>query len=310
MPSVVERFVTSAQNEARESGTPPTGVIHDRLGQISDLVGGYDFAEVIAAYWRGHDTGNEALTADAVRWLRGEFSTRTDARAALGVRTIIDDSNVYDQLKLLALFVRLAGYDGLLVCFDELVNLYKLSHSQARNSNYEQILRILNDTLQGSAQSVGFLFGGTPEFLLDTRRGLYSYHALQSRLAQNSFAVDGRVDLSGPVLRLTNLTPEDLFVLLTKLRHVYAHGDESRHLVPDEGLTAFMAHCSQRVGDAYFRTPRSTITAFVNLLSVIEQNPGVEWHTILGEVQVADEHNPDLDPSEEEAEGELASFQL
>lgn len=310
LPSVVERFITSAQNEAREAGTPPTSVIHDRLAQIAELVGGYDFAEVVAAYWRGHDTGNEALTADAVRWLRGEFSTRTDARAALGVRTIIDDSNVYDQLKLLALFVRLAGYDGLLVAFDELVNLYKLSHSQARNANYEQILRILNDTLQGSAQSLGFLFGGTPEFLLDTRRGLYSYHALQSRLAQNSFAVDGRVDLSGPVLRLTNLTPEDMFVLLTKLRHVHASGDPSRHLLPDDALTAFMAHCSQRVGDAYFRTPRSTITAFINLLSVLEQNPGVGWQTILGEVQVADEHNPDLDPSEEEGDDGLATFQL
>lgn len=310
LPSVVERFITSAQNEAREAGTPPTSVIHDRLGQISELVNGYDFAEVVAAYWRGHDTGNDALTADAVRWLRGEFSTRTDARAALGVRTIIDDSNVYDQLKLLALFVRLAGYDGLLVCFDELVNLYKLSHSQARNANYEQILRILNDTLQGSAQSLGFLFGGTPEFLLDTRRGLYSYHALQSRLAQNSFAVDGRVDLSGPVLRLTNLTPEDMFVLLTKLRHVHAHGDPSGYMLGDDALTAFMTHCSQRVGDAYFRTPRSTITAFINLLSVLEQNPGVAWQSILGEVTVSDEHNPDLDPSEEESADELATFQL
>ncbi len=311
LPSVVERFVTSAQTAARESAQPPTQVIHDRLGQISELVGGYDFAEVVAAYWRGFDTGNEALTADAVRWLRGEFSTRTDARAALGVRTIIDDSNVYDQLKLLALFVRLAGYDGLLVCLDEMVNLYKLANSQARNSNYEQILRILNDTLQGSAQSLGFLFGGTPEFLLDTRRGLYSYQALQSRLAQNTFAVDGRVDLSGPVLRLANLTPEDFFVLLTKLRHVYAHGDAGAYLLPDEGLTAFMTHCSQRVGEAYFRTPRSTITAFVNLLSVLEQNPGVRWHTVLGGVEVTDEHNPDLDPTDgEEAEGELARFQL
>lgn len=226
------------------------------------------------------------------------------------MRTIIDDSNVYDQLKLLALFVRLAGYDGLLVCFDELVNLYKLANSQARNSNYEQILRVLNDTLQGTVRSLGFLFGGTPEFLLDTRRGLYSYQALQSRLAQNAFAVDGRVDFSGPVLRLANLTPEDFFVLLTKLRHVYASGDSSAYLMPDEGLTAFMTHCSQRVGEAYFRTPRSTITAFVNLLSVIEQNPGVEWHTVLGEVEVADERNRDLDLDEREEVGELARFQL
>ena len=136
--------------------------------QLTELTGGYDFAEVIAKYWQGHDTGDEQLKSDAVRWLRGEFSTRTDARTALGVRTIIDDANFYDQLKLMARFVRLAGFDGLLVCLDEMVNLYKLANSQARNSNYEQILRILNDALQGSAAGVGFIFGGTPDFLTDT----------------------------------------------------------------------------------------------------------------------------------------------
>src|SRR6202012_3435346 len=127
------------------------------------------------------------LKSDAVRWLRGEFSTRTDARAALGVRTIVDDANWYDLLKLLARFVPQAGYAGLLVCLDELVNLYKLANSKARNTNYEQVLRILNDCLQGSAEGLGILLGGTPEFLLDPRRGLYSYPALQSRLAENAF---------------------------------------------------------------------------------------------------------------------------
>lgn len=311
LPSVVERFVSSAQTDARERGVSPNSVIHDRLAQISELVGGYDFSEVVAAYWRGYDTGNEALSTDAIRWLRGEFATRTDARAALGVRTIIDDANVYDQLKLLALFVRLAGYEGLLICFDELVNLYKLAHTQARNANYEQILRVLNDTLQGSAQSVGFLFGGTPEFLLDTRRGLYSYQALQSRLAENAFAVDGRVDFSGPVLRLANLTPEDFYVLLGKLRHIFASGVVDDYLVPDRALTAFMAHCSERIGDAYFRTPRSTITSFVNFLSVLEQNPGLDWEALVGGVEIEPEENPDLaEPEAEDPGEELASFRI
>lgn len=311
LPSVVERFVTAAQTDARERGVSPGQVIHDRLAQISELVGGYDFAEVVGAYWRGYDTGNEALSADAVRWLRGEFATRSDARSALGVRTIVDDANVYDQLKLMALFVRLAGYDGLLVCFDELVNLYKLSHTQARNANYEQILRVFNDTLQGTARSLGFLFGGTPEFLLDTRRGLYSYQALQSRLAENAFAVDGRVDHSGPVLRLANLTPEDFYVLLTKVRHVFAAGVVDDYLVPDPALSAFMSHCSERIGDAYFRTPRSTITSFVNFLSVLDQNPGLDWQELVGQIDVEVEENPDV--AEPEAYGtgeELASFRL
>ncbi|WP_328334585.1 ATP-binding protein [Kribbella sp. NBC_00382] len=294
--SVVERFVTGALGHARESGLTPETVIRTRLAELSELTGGYDFAEVIAAYWRGHDTGNEQLKSDAVRWLRGEFSTRTDARAALGVRTIVDDASFYDQLKLLARFVVMAGFSGLLVCLDEMVNLYKLANTQARNANYEQILRILNDSLQGTAAHLGFVLGGTPDFLLDTRRGLYSYAALQSRLAENSFATGGLVDYTGPVLRLANLSPEDFYLLLTRLRHVFAVGDPAAYLIPDSGLTAFMTHCSNRIGDAYFRTPRTTIKEFVNLLAVLEQNPGTEWAPLVGAVVLEEEANPDLAP--------------
>lgn len=301
LQSVVERFVTSALTEAKTRTVSPEAVIRERLDALSELVGGYDFAEVIAAYWRGHDRGDEVLKAAAVRWLRGEYSTKTEARNALGVRTIVDDSNVYDQMKLLARFTRLAGFSGLLVCLDELVNLYKLANTQARNANYEQILRILNDSLQGTAVGLGFLLGGTPDFLLDTRRGLYSYQALQSRLAENTFATGTLVDHSGPVLRLANLSPEDLFVLLGKIRHVYAAGDTAAYLLPDEGIQAFMAHCAKRIGEAYFRTPRNTITAFVNLLAVLEQNPGVSWADLLGGVVVVVESNPDLAPLPEES---------
>jgi hypothetical protein len=159
------------------------------------------------------------------------------------VRTIIDDASIYDQLKLLARFVRLAGYGGLMVCLDELVNLYKLSNTQARNANYEQILRILNDSLQGSAEGLGIVLAEHRSFS-DTRRGLYSYAALQSRLAENTFAKAGMVDYFGPVLRLASLTPEDFYVLLWKLRHVYASGDEAKYLLPDEAIPAFMSHCA------------------------------------------------------------------
>lgn len=296
MSSIVERFVSDCLSEARARNDAPDTIIRERLGALQELTGGYDFAEVIAAYWKGHDTGNEQLKSDSVRWLRGEFATRTDARRSLGVRTIIDDATMYDHLKLFARFVRLAGFGGLLVSLDELVNLYKLANTQARNANYEQILRILNDCLQGSAVGIGFILGGTPDFLLDSRRGLYSYAALQSRLAENTFAVEGRVDFSGPVLRLGNLSPEDLFVLLGKLRHVFALGDSTRHLVPDEALTAFMNHCGRRIGDAYFRTPRTTIKEFVNLLAVLEQNPGTQWSELIERVDIAAEENADLTP--------------
>jgi hypothetical protein len=296
MASVVERFVTGALAEAASTEVAPEAVIRTRLNQLSELTGGYDFAEVIAKYWQGHDTGDEQLKSDAIRWLRGEFSTRTDARTALGVRTIIDDANFYDQLKLLARFIRMAGFDGLLVCLDEMVNLYKLANSQARNSNYEQILRILNDALQGSAEGVGFIFGGTPDFLTDSRRGLYSYTALQSRLAENTFAIAGRSDMSGPVVRLAALTPEDLFVLLTKLVHVHAAGDPEVYLLREDALHAFMAHCSNRIGDAYFRTPRNTIRSFLDLLAVLDQNPEQQWQQIIDAVPVHTETNPDLEP--------------
>jgi len=305
LASVVERFVAFAIEEGRQKSIAPDVVIRERLASLAEMVNGYDFASVIAAYWKGHDSGNEVLQSDAVRWLRGEFATRTDARAALGVRTIVDDANVYDQLKLLARFVKLAGFSGLLVCCDELVNLYKLANTRARSANYEQILRILNDCLQGSAAGFGMLLGGTPEFMLDPRKGLYSYPALQSRLAENTFLQAGMVDYSGPVLRLANLSPEDMFVLLGKLRDVYAAGQPDRLLIPDEGLKAFMTHCSQRIGDAYFRTPRNTVTAFVNLLAVLEQNPATSWQELIGQVQVASSTNPDLEPLPgENGEGE------
>jgi hypothetical protein len=296
MSSVVERFVTQALTQSRTSGEAVEAIIRRNLDELSELTGGYDFAEVIAKYWQGHDSGNEQLKSDAVRWLRGEFTTRTDARMALGVRTIVDDSNFYDQLKLMAHFVRLAGFGGILICLDEMVNLYKLANSQARNSNYEQILRILNDSTQGSASGLGFIFGGTPDFLLDPRRGLYSYAALQSRLEENSYAVDGLVDYSGPVLRLASLTPEDFYVLLTKLRHVQAAGDESAYLITDEGIAAYMRHCAERIGDAYFRTPRNTIKGFLDLLAVLEQNPEQTWQNLIAGVTLERETNPDLAP--------------
>jgi hypothetical protein len=308
---IVEKFIATAKTEAKAAGQTTEAVIRQKLDHLTELVNGYDFADVIAAYCRGFEEGSEQLKADAVRWLRGEFSTKTDARQALGVRTIVDDAAVYDQLKLMARFVRLAGFSGLLVSLDELVNLYKLANTQARNANYEQILRILNDSLQGTAVGLGFVLGGTPEFLLDTRRGLYSYPALQSRLAQNTFASGGLVDFSGPVVRLASLTPEDFYVLLQKIRHVNASGDQAKYLLPDQGIYSFMEHCSKRIGDTYFRTPRTTITAFINLLAVLEQNAGATWQDLLGGIDVLPDTGATGDlVVEAEGDDEFASFKM
>lgn len=315
LASVVERFVTGALSEANATGADPHDTIKARLAVLSELTGGYDFAAVIGAYWRGYDSGDERLRADAVRWLRGEFTSRVDARGALGVRTIVDDATFYDHLKLMARFVRLAGFTGLLVCLDEMVNLYKLAGSTARNANYEQVLRIVNDSTQGSAEHLGILFGGTPEFLLDPRRGLFSYPALASRLAPNRFASAHRSDHSGPVLRLGSLTPEDVFVLLAKLRHVYAVGDPARYLVPDEALTAYMAHCAARIGDAYFRTPRETIRGFLDLLALLEQHPDLRWSELIDTVDLTAPAGPAITPDAGARpagtdDDELTSFRL
>jgi len=284
LAGIVEKFIATAKTEAKAAEVSTETVIRQKLEQLTELVNGYDFADVIAAYCRGVEEGNEQLKSDAVRWLRGEFSTRTDAKQALGVRTIVDDAAMYDQLKLMARFVRLAGFSGLLVSLDELVNLYKLANTQARNANYEQILRILNDSL-------------------------YSYPALQSRLAQNTFASGDLVDFSGPVVRLSSLTPEDFYVLLQKVRNVYAGGDPAKYLLPDNGIFSFMEHCSNRIGETYFRTPRTTITAFINLLAVLEQNTGTQWESLLGGIEVSADTGGTGDMALDD-DDELAAFKL
>lgn len=307
LASIVERFITECAKDAESRGAPVERAIDERLAGLHEHLGGHDFASVLKTYWRASEDCDEVLKAASLRWLRAEYPTKTEARQALGVRSIIDDSDVYDSLKLLSAFVRLTGYTGLVVIFDEMVNIYKLQSSQARNQNFEQILRILNDTLQGNVAGLGFLFGGTPEFLMDSRRGLYSYQALQSRLQENSFATGGLIDLNGPVLRLQSLTPEELLVLLGNIRAIFALGDPANYLVPDAALTAFMEHCNKRIGEAYFRTPRNTIKAFVQLLSVLEQNPGTDWRQLLGAVEIEAEEDPD---ELAEPDDELATLRL
>ena len=227
--------------------------------------------------------------------MRGEYTSRADARRDLGVRAIVEDNNVYDHIKLLARFVTQAGYKGLLVNLDEVVNLYKLPSQRARSSNYEQVLRILNDCLQGSAESLGFLLGGTPEFLMDQRKGLYSYEALHSRLAENTFAqIANVVDYYSPILMLQNLSPEEIYVLLCNIRNVFAGGNKDKYILPDEALKAFLEHCSKNIGDAYFRTPRNTIKAFVDLLSIVEQNPDLSWQSLIGNIKIDSETDNSL----------------
>ncbi len=295
MIPLVEKFITEQRRVADAEGKDVERVIKDKLNSLSELVDGYDFAQVIATYWKAYNEGNEDLKNNVIRYLRGEYTSRADARRDLGVRAIVEDNNVYDHIKLLARFVTQAGYKGLLVNLDEVVNLYKLPSQRARSSNYEQVLRILNDCLQGSAESLGFLLGGTPEFLMDQRKGLYSYEALHSRLAENTFAqIANVVDYHSPILMLQNLSPEEIYVLLCNIRNVFAGGNKDKYILPDEALKAFLEHCSKNIGDAYFRTPRNTIKAFVDLLSIVEQNPDLSWQSLIGNIKIDSETDNSL----------------
>ena len=295
MIPLVEKFITEQRRVAEAEGKDVERVIKDKLNSLSELVDGYDFAQVIATYWKAYNEGNEDLKNNVIRYLRGEYTSRADARRDLGVRAIVEDNNVYDHIKLLARFVTQAGYKGLLVNLDEVVNLYKLPSQRARSSNYEQVLRILNDCLQGSAESLGFLLGGTPEFLMDQRKGLYSYEALHSRLAENTFAqIANVVDYHSPILMLQNLSPEEIYVLLCNIRNVFAGGNKDKYILPDETLKAFLEHCSKNIGDAYFRTPRNTIKAFVDLLSIVEQNPDLSWQSLIGNIKIDSETDNSL----------------
>lgn len=233
-----------------------------------------------------------------------------EARQRLGVRTIIEDDSVYDTLKLMAAFVGIAGYAGLSVNIDELVVLsHRLKSSQARNSNYEAILRIINDCLQGRTQGLCVLFAGTDECIEDRRRGLHSYEALATRLAPNRFAVDGRKDLSGPVIKLENLTPEDCYVLLCNIRNVFAEYDPKKHSIPDDAIVAYLQNCSQRMGAAYFQTPRDTVKDFVGLLKVLEQNPSADWRQLLSTLANQPAPVAEDETGVEEDDG-LAEFKL
>ena len=320
--NLCEGWISGIQHQVQTAGGNDEEVkrrIFADLRDLQDSVGGFEFAKVLAKYYEGYATGNDTLQGAALRWLRGEYTTKTEARADLDVRRIVDDANFYDSLKLFAAFCVKAGYTGLLVSLDEMVVLSeRLPSARARQANYEQLLTIINDCLQGSVKNLGFVLGGTDEFVENNKRGLYSYEALRSRLAENRFAGQGVKDFSGPVLRLQNLSPEDLFVLLGNIRHVHAFGDEKKYIVPDDALKALLKKASEKLGADYYKTPRDVIRSFVGLLSVLEQNPGRDWQSFLGDVSFTkpdslvsiEEEIANGVPPPADTEDNLASFKL
>ncbi len=324
LPSVVSGWVSQVQHAVKSSGGSAADV-EQRIGEdlrgLQEHVGGFEFAEVVRAFYRGYTEKNDTLQAAALRWLRGEYTTKTEARADLGVRRIIDDESMYDGLKLMAAFVRNAGFGGLIVNLDEMVVLsHRLANSRARQANYEALLTLLNDSFQGNVRGLGFIFAGTDECLEDKRRGLFSYEALRSRLADNTLArQQGLVDLSGPVVRLQPLTPEDLFVLLQNIAHVHAGGDPAKVAVPDDGIVALLRQANDTLGADYFRTPRDVVRSFVGLLNLLDQNPGKTWQDLLSATVLTKPVTPmsaeeevatGSGPTPDERDSDLTAFKL
>ena len=274
--NIVERFILTALREAHVNKIAPDVHIAQRLRGFEELAGGFDFVKVIQCYCQGLENQDEALKSTALRWLRGEFTHLSDARSALGVRTIIDYHNFFSGLKMLCQFVRMAGYPGLLICLDEMVALHELSHKQTRVNNFNEILNIVNDCLQGQVHGMGFVFLGTPEFIYDDKKGLYSMPALKGRLALNRMANDGLKDVSGPVIELQPLQETEMDELLHKLRHVQAYGLAEDYLLDDMALWQFMLHCRTIYGQQYFLNPRLAIKTLLDLLAILQQNPNAK----------------------------------
>jgi hypothetical protein len=308
--SVIEKFFTTAASEGLERGVEASIIVEERLTLLEEMSGGFDVAQVLRAYGRGIAEDNQILVSAALRWLRGEYTTRTEARSALGVRQIVGDDNYYDILAVLALVVRQSGYSGLIVAIDEMVNLAKIPQARIREQNYERLLLMLNDSLQRNTAGLGFIFGATTETMEHSRRGVVSYAALSTRLSANEFAEGALVDFAGPVLPLASLSAEDLWVLCANVRNVAAYGDTSAYLVPDEAITSFLAHVAGKVGAAYFLTPRQSIREFADLLAVLVQNPETSWDALVERVEFSIEEEDEGIVEAEIVDNEFADFHL
>jgi hypothetical protein len=252
------------------------------VSKMDELTGGYDFARILTVYFKGFVEDRTDKQRCAIRWLRGEYGTRTEARQDLGVRGIIEDNNYYDYIKVIAKFVQQIGYAGLVINLDEAINLYKIIHKQAREKNYETILKMYNDATQGNVEGLYITFGGTPEFLEDDRRGMFGYGALKRRLESNRFETKEYRDLSQPVIKLTPLNHNDTFLLMTKLRDIHAahHGYEAT--VRKDEIAEFLKQEYGRPGAEENLTVGDIIRNFLGALNILHQNPEFDRKEIFG----------------------------
>ena len=256
-------------------------VVNTQLAPLEEMVHGFDFTRMLRRYRTAVSEGDEETMSRVTKWIRGEYRTKSEARAELGSSTIISDDDWYDYVKLIARFLVCSGYKGMLVLIDELVNLYKIPNAITRQYNYEKILTMYNDTLQGKAQYLGIIMGGTPQCIEDTRRGVYSYEALRSRLAEGRFGREGVKDMLAPVIHLTALTNEELLVLTEKLTDIHAQLFGYTPTLTQEERIQFLQIEFGRIGADSHITPREVIRDFIELLDIVYQNPQLNVSELL-----------------------------
>ena len=253
------------------------------MRDIEFLVGGFDFSKTIVEFYRAYVNGDDEKQSACLRWFRGEFSTKTEAKQALGynISTIVNDDNWYDYIKLWAVLVRKIGYRGLVVFIDECVNLYKVTNRVSRENNYEKILSMFNDTLQGHAEGITIIFGGTPQFLDDTRRGLFSYEALRSRLCDSRYEIEGVKNLNNPIIRLVRLSDNELFALLKRMTDLFYQYYSCNLGITDENIADFLKINLQKAGADHMVTPREMIRDYMTVLNILLQNNHVDFNQIV-----------------------------
>lgn len=295
-----------AMNEAVEMK------IYAVTSDMQNLVHGFDFAKVLAAYWSGYKLADEDRKAAALRWLRGEVPTKTEARKELGVGVIIDDDNWYDYMKLWSEFAARIGYKGLLLFIDEGVNLYKITNTISRQSNYEKLLTMFNDTMQGKAEHLGIYMGGTPQFVEDERRGLFSYDALRSRLIDGRYGGGALKTYTSPILKLDLLSHEEILILLQKLRDIHAMHFGYVAQLSDEQLVAFMQAAVGRLGAEEMLTTREVVRDFMDLLHTLHQHPQATFEGLLGdkEAQSIPTHKGNASANKDDLDDLFSEFEL
>lgn len=313
---ILDRWISNVQQQVMErsslSITDPalTPLVEKQISAViyslNEMVHGFDFARLLTLYYKAHLGGDDETKAKVLKWFRGEYNTKTEARQELGVNIIITDDDWYEYLKLFAAFLKQAGYAGMLVLIDELVNIYKIPNAITRQYNYEKILTMYNDAMQGKAQHLGFILCGTPQCMEDPRRGVYSYEALRSRLAEGHFAGEHK-DLLSPVIRLQPLTNEEMLILIEKLADIHAGLYEYNQIVTQQDMIDFIEIEFGRIGADTHITPREVIRDFIEVLDIVYQNPGVKVRSLLGSDQFTFAQNAVM---EEAADSQFAEFDI